>query len=384
MDALKAGFNKMSSLLGGKTSYFVTIIGLFVYHVVFDTQLTCLTKPGVKPEDLPTQYECNVYIAMPPFILFFLILWLDGEFQQVWTIVYRCGRDFWQRLFSALFKATAIGLLWVVSVLLDGDWYACHNREELLGLNTNGTYTKEKLKRKSVVIGLKVTLALVFLVAIFNAVPYWCYLCCCCERTKESRTEDEVQELGTEDKKCCSACCYTLRRSYHRVLFQENILIEMENIIQTDVKRTARDFVVQKGKDLLQPTSKLDPGDQGSKTPGGDQGNYKPGGVRQSSNPNPPEPPPTSSQASRTRVVNVDNLDFDKIYNLPFNIMKSVSELGQEKEQTNKDSKNIKKTNTHELKEFNVTGKPECQPLVKGHCTSGDRQKPNPDPSNPT
>ncbi|XP_028980706.1 uncharacterized protein LOC105014528 isoform X2 [Esox lucius] len=310
---------------------------------------------------------------MPPFILFFLILWLDGEFRQVWTIVYRCGRDFWQRLFSALFKATAIGLLWVVSVLLDGDWYACQNREELLGLNTNGTYT-DQLKRKSVVIGLEVTLGLVILVAIFNAVPYWCYPCCCCERTKESRTED---------KKCCSACCYTLCRSYHRVLFQENILIEMENIIQTDVKTTARDYVVQKGKVLLQPTSKLDPGDQGSKTPRGDQGNYTPGGVRQSSNPNPPEPPPASSQASRTRVVNVDNLDFDKIYNLTFNIMKSVSELGQEKEQTNEDSKRIKQTRSGgdvELDGFDVTVQHENEPLVKDRIS----EQQNPDQSNPT
>jgi hypothetical protein len=59
--------------------------------------------------------------------LFFLILWTDQMFKRVCRFTCRmsCKCHFLCTLFSLLSKSACVGLLWIASVLIDGDWYVC-------------------------------------------------------------------------------------------------------------------------------------------------------------------------------------------------------------------------------------------------------------------
>lgn len=101
---------------------YATIIVIFTHTVLFDREVacTCQDQGG----------HCNVYISMPIFIIFLLLLWNDKDFNgtcRAWS--YMKKRKMSNKnvcyLVVQIVKALVIGLLWVVSVLFDGDWYAC-------------------------------------------------------------------------------------------------------------------------------------------------------------------------------------------------------------------------------------------------------------------
>lgn len=97
-------------------STYISIIVIFVHNVVLDRNLKCSCEQQA--------HHCNYYMILPFFILFILHLWTDKSFQR--ELKYWCT-FFWVLLYDLL-KAALVGLLWVSSVLIDGDWYVCcHN-----------------------------------------------------------------------------------------------------------------------------------------------------------------------------------------------------------------------------------------------------------------
>lgn len=99
-------------------STYVAIIVIFIHNNVLDKDLQCSCKK-------PTR-DCVFYMTLPFFIVFVLQLWTDRTFQRTWT--YTC-KFFWVLLYHII-KAAFIGLLWVVSVLIDGHWYVCCQNDQ--------------------------------------------------------------------------------------------------------------------------------------------------------------------------------------------------------------------------------------------------------------
>lgn len=107
-----------------KISIFVIIIGSFTYNVLLDRNVGCACK-GV-------DIDCWVYLLSPAFIIFILILCIDKKMRTACRYSCACTRPckccrFFGVVISHILKAICVGLLWIVSVLIDGDWYVCCN-----------------------------------------------------------------------------------------------------------------------------------------------------------------------------------------------------------------------------------------------------------------
>ncbi|XP_041760140.1 protein FAM47B-like [Coregonus clupeaformis] len=183
-------------------------------------------------------------MVLPFLILLLLTLWMDGQFQRVLRMTCRCKCNLWGILLAILIKAVTIGLMWVVSVLLDGDWYVCYQRTELpCKNNTDDTPYQEELekqlesrfKRESVVYGLVLVLVLLFVTSILTAIP-WRDIC----------------SILCSKCKCMTDCKI---KPYHRALFEENIREQTEILIEKVFKTTAKECVVLKSRKLLQTFS---------------------------------------------------------------------------------------------------------------------------------
>lgn len=115
-------------------SIFVTIVGSFTYNILLERDIQCTCKD--------VALDCSTYMFMPFCIIFFLILWTDKTLQRTCKYTFVCEFNnqeqqnqqcvrtqlcgvFWSRIF----KAFSVGVLWVVSVLVDGDWYVCCESE---------------------------------------------------------------------------------------------------------------------------------------------------------------------------------------------------------------------------------------------------------------
>lgn len=141
-------------------STYVIVIGIFVYNVVLERDLECSC-------DRQQDY-CQTYMVLPSFILFVLQIWMDKTFQRAWKYICACTCVQCCRsenkckyilvLLYRIIKAAVISLLWVVSVLIDGDWYVCcHNSEseqhpDLACKDKNKNITAEEQK---IIAGLK-------------------------------------------------------------------------------------------------------------------------------------------------------------------------------------------------------------------------------------
>ncbi|XP_028438473.1 uncharacterized protein LOC114558607 [Perca flavescens] len=77
---------------------------------------SCKPEPGY----------CSLYMSAPCLIVTVLMLSTDVSFQRAWR--YTCSKGsghFSGVLLRRLVKALCVGLLWVVSVLIDAEWFVC-------------------------------------------------------------------------------------------------------------------------------------------------------------------------------------------------------------------------------------------------------------------
>ncbi len=122
-----------------KLSTYAAVIMIFTHNVLFDRTGACTCKQQTS--------QWHLYMALPFLILFVLTLWMDKMFQR--TCKYPCScpcrcsqsecKDkckqcccsrFCGGLFHHTIKAVFVGLVWVASVLLDGDWYVCCKNDQ--------------------------------------------------------------------------------------------------------------------------------------------------------------------------------------------------------------------------------------------------------------
>lgn len=126
-----------------KLSIYTTVIVIFTYNVLIGKDVACTCKPQ--------QTECYLYMGLPVGVIFVLILWMDKKFLRIWKynctcICIPCSRSalcslsdackqhccnpFLCILLHHILKAGLVGLLWVASVLVDGDWYVCCQNDQ--------------------------------------------------------------------------------------------------------------------------------------------------------------------------------------------------------------------------------------------------------------
>ncbi|XP_029911273.1 uncharacterized protein LOC115361783 isoform X2 [Myripristis murdjan] len=237
----------------------VSIIVIVSYHVVLHLDLPCSCKPGMN--------QCNVYMVVPFFIIFFVILWTDISCQT--TLRYTCKNfrcKFCCVLLKNTLKAVCIGLLWVVSVLIDGDWFVCCENDQspkqivlACKVKNKSNLTSEEqeiiteLKGKSLERGLYVLLGICIL-GVFGGGLYSC-LSSCCKRMD-----------------CCSRCCKSLCgccsccfNTQHEV--NELILEEWENQLKDGVKKATDRTLTNKLKEDKKTGKCFDYVDEISKDP---------------------------------------------------------------------------------------------------------------------
>ncbi|MED6253494.1 hypothetical protein ATANTOWER_031356, partial [Ataeniobius toweri] len=120
----------LSSASISQIATYATIIVIFTYNVLFEIEVTCTCKDQMT--------HCWFYFFVPVFIIMFLLLWMDKIFKRTsrYCCTYNCcmmcksccadqDSKFFCTTFLQIIKAAFIGALWTVSVLIDGDWYAC-------------------------------------------------------------------------------------------------------------------------------------------------------------------------------------------------------------------------------------------------------------------
>lgn len=140
---------------------FCTYFAVVVIILMLGRNFQCTCKPQAS--------DCNFYLTLPFCILFVFILWTDRNFQRVCKHLCSsaCGGSnrlhtcsFFGSLVPHVVQAAMIGLLWVIYVFLDGNWYVCclnnHSAQQAqLACKSDGSLTDEErvlvaeLKNKS-------------------------------------------------------------------------------------------------------------------------------------------------------------------------------------------------------------------------------------------
>jgi len=105
-----------------KVNTFVIIVVSFVYNILLDRNVACNCKNADR--------DCYVYMFLPCGIFISLMLWTDKTCHRASKYTFACSgkccrSSFIMFLVGRVFMAVSVGLLWVVTVLVDGDWYVC-------------------------------------------------------------------------------------------------------------------------------------------------------------------------------------------------------------------------------------------------------------------
>lgn len=125
MEALKAALKHFVKHVTKTAGVYASVIVIFIYNFVLHKDMPCTCKEQ--------HAECWLYLILPACPIFLFALWVDKTFQTALRNIRCAGHKshfcavFWIRIV----KAVCIGSLWVVSVLLDGDWYICCQNNEI-------------------------------------------------------------------------------------------------------------------------------------------------------------------------------------------------------------------------------------------------------------
>lgn len=110
----------ITKILTEKLSTYAAVISIFTYTILLDRDFACTCKPQAS--------ICNLYMLLPPVIIFLLILLLDSSFQSVcryYSSHCKCLCGLCCFYAHHFLRALLVGSLWVAFLFLDGDWYVC-------------------------------------------------------------------------------------------------------------------------------------------------------------------------------------------------------------------------------------------------------------------
>ncbi|KAK2850909.1 hypothetical protein Q5P01_007185 [Channa striata] len=164
-------------------------------------------------------------------------LWIDKTVQKVWRHLCSCGCGgrrcckgfcrFFCLLFYHTVKAALIGLLWVVSLFIDGDFYVCcfNEKHPQLACKAKNNITPEEqeslatLKNQSRIIGFSL---LLFIICSAVFMSSWGKRCC--KKTKNKR----------------------------RAVYDKLILKEEKNVLKEILTKAAKDSLTKEINERIQ------------------------------------------------------------------------------------------------------------------------------------
>lgn len=116
---------QLLNLLTHTANAFVTLVIFYILKFIFELNFQCSCSQGINFYDF-------VYLAAPPFIIFFLGYVVDKHlprFHLNWKVC-KCRCLFVKQQILRLAFAVAF---WMAAVFLDGDWYTCYlaNRRKI-------------------------------------------------------------------------------------------------------------------------------------------------------------------------------------------------------------------------------------------------------------
>ncbi|XP_039655524.1 uncharacterized protein LOC120558546 isoform X2 [Perca fluviatilis] len=190
-----------SSVTFAQVGTFVSIIVVFIYKVVIDRNYECDCDGS--------GYDCILYMGVPSIVLFVLQLWTIKKWRRTGKACSHndCDDDF-KYICNQLLKAVVVGLLWVISLLIDGDWAVCYHHKDLAckdkaKFNSTEHETLANVKSKSEYVGWSLILVILGVVSVMR----W-FSCCrdpnyskLYEKLKLKQEECVLKQIATEDLK---------------------------------------------------------------------------------------------------------------------------------------------------------------------------------------
>lgn len=150
MEALKTALTQFVDHISQTAGVYTSVIVIFVFHVGLEKDLPCTCEDQ--------HAVCWSYLILPAFFIFLFLLWVDKTFQSASTNICRARYKlhfrtvFWIRIG----KAACVGSLWVVAVLLDGDWYICcqnHTAYKYLACTDKANNTADEQRTRNQLVG---------------------------------------------------------------------------------------------------------------------------------------------------------------------------------------------------------------------------------------
>ncbi|KAK2850912.1 hypothetical protein Q5P01_007188 [Channa striata] len=168
MQNLRAAGTGIINQVFEQAGVYATVMGMFSYNFLYDKSFVC-SKPA-------PQWVCWTYMLVPVLLILVLRLWMDRSFRRDWKLTLArdectCGGScyFWTVLCTHILKSLFVGLLWCVSVLVDGDWYVCCS--SCCNVTLTNAELKSDLANESRIQGLILLTGLVSVAAFFSSLP---------------------------------------------------------------------------------------------------------------------------------------------------------------------------------------------------------------------
>lgn len=100
-------------------SAFVGFLFWIIFQYVFKMDFKCPCDPE------RNTHVCVVYVTLPTISLFILVMITDKHIRSIFCsngrgTAYKCII-----ILMSLIKGLSVASLWIITVLMDGDWYAC-------------------------------------------------------------------------------------------------------------------------------------------------------------------------------------------------------------------------------------------------------------------
>ncbi|CAI5648771.1 unnamed protein product [Oreochromis niloticus] len=235
---------------------YATVIGIFTYIVLLHRDMPCTCKDQTK--------QCNEYMALPFVLVFFIMLFIDKTFRRTT----KHGATFLCIVIKRTIKASLIGLLWVVAVFIDGDWYVCCKIDEvkkMLPCKKKENLTSEEfaeitdLKNTSQIIGYSLLLAVIVAAFLTSCGCGWRKCCekkfsCCSRKTlyyrlileeekkaldvllRKAAKENLTKEIMTKIKKNDWDGCFNVAQEMINKAKQQKMAARNEDISKESTK----------------------------------------------------------------------------------------------------------------------------------------------------
>ncbi|XP_026187280.1 uncharacterized protein LOC113145111 isoform X2 [Mastacembelus armatus] len=215
---------------------YTTVIVVFTYNILLDVDM------GSRHEQWQ-KLQCILYMTLPFFTLIVLIICMDKTFRGVLRFICPCKCDelgrcrFYWLLVLRILKAVLVGLLWVITLLIDGDWYVCcknnwTKQQSQLAYGFKWYHSDEEqviiadLKSESKLYGFSTLFGVICLAAIMSVFDW---------------------------RKCCKGCCKGKSDCCEReTLYDRLIIEEEENVLKEILREKAKEELTKKIKEKFE------------------------------------------------------------------------------------------------------------------------------------